>query len=143
MPEASTSHSARVDVGRSAVWNALQNPGTWRAIGPIDDVSQPRHRDDGVLSGFNWTTNLGGKKYNGTAKVTVCHPESTYGLRLETSEIVGDILTEIAAADGSTTITVTLTFRTKGMLSAMFFPAIKQAMATGFPQQVESFAASF
>ncbi len=29
------------------------------------------------------------------------------------------------------------------MLSAMFFPAIKQALATGFPQQVDDLAGSF
>lgn len=34
-------------------------------------------------------------------------------------------------------MTIEITFRTKGMLSAMFFPAIRQALASGFPQQIE------
>lgn len=143
MPEAVTSHTVHVDSEPSAVWDALQDPDTWQAIGPIDDVSQPLHREDGALSGFRWRTNLGGKHYNGTATMTVCEPNTKYGLRLDTSEIAGDILTLVTPTSDGVAITVTLTFRTKGMLSAMFFPAIKQALASGFPEQVEAFAASF
>jgi hypothetical protein len=39
-------------------------------------------------------------------------------------------------------VTVEITFRTKGMLSAMFFPAIRQALSTGFPQQIEDLVAT-
>jgi hypothetical protein len=52
------------------------------------------------------------------------------------------VVATIAQDNPSTAVTVEITFRTKGMLSAMFFPAIKQALASGFPQQVEDLAAA-
>ncbi len=58
-------------------------------------------------------------------------------LRPTTSEIAGDVIAALAQADGGFEVTIEITFRTKGMLSAMFFPAIRQALASGFPQQVE------
>ena len=52
------------------------------------------------------------------------------------------MLATIAADNPDTDVTVEITFRTKGMLSAMFFPAIKQALSSGFPQQIEDLASA-
>ena len=62
-------------------------------------------------------------------------------MTLDTSEIAGDVIATIEAGNPSTDVTVEITFRTKGMLSAMFFPAIKQALSSGFSQQIEDLAA--
>jgi hypothetical protein len=48
----------------------------------------------------------------------------------------------IAASNPRTNVTIEITFRTKGMLSAMFFPAIKAALSSGFPKQVEDITAT-
>jgi hypothetical protein len=62
-------------------------------------------------------------------------------LTMDSSEIAGDVVTTLVpTGDTSCDVTIEITFRTKGMLSAMFFPAIKSALASGFPQQVEDIA---
>ena len=47
----------------------------------------------------------------------------------------------LATVDEGCEVTVEITFRTKGMLSAMFIPAIKAALASGYPQQIEDLVA--
>jgi hypothetical protein len=60
---------------------------------------------------------------------------------LDTSEIAGDVIATLASVDDGCEVTVEITFRTKGILSAMFFPAIKAALASGYPQQIEDLVA--
>jgi hypothetical protein len=140
MPSATFSHTVDVDADRQAVWSALQDPHTWANIGPVSDVSNPAFRDDGTLRSFDWIADIGGKKYDGKALGGDYILNERFTMTLDTSEIAGDVVATVASGNPSTAITVEITFRTKGMLSAMFFPAIKQALASGFPQQVEDLA---
>ena len=61
-------------------------------------------------------------------------------MNLDTSEIAGDVVATIEPANPTTDVTVEITFRTKGMLSAMFFPAIKGALSSGYADQIEDLA---
>ena len=137
MPEATFSHTVDSGATPEAAWKALQNPDTWSSIGPVSSVSNPTFTDDGRLTGFEWVADVGGKGYRGTAKAGPFVPMQRFTMTLDTSEIAGDVVATITEGNPSTSVTVEITFRTKGMLSAMFFPAIKTALASGFPKQVE------
>jgi len=115
---------------------ALQDPVTWSNIGPVASVSDPEYGDDGTLVRFNWVANIGGKAYPGVASTTAHTRPTRFELTMDTSEIAGDVVATIETTDAGCTVTVSITFRTKGILSTMFFPAIKQALAAGFPRQV-------
>ena len=141
MPAATFAHTVSVDATPSDAWAVLQDPETWSRIGPVSGVSSPKYRSDGTLSSFDWVADIGGKRYDGTAQGGDYVIDSRFTMTLDTSEIAGDVVATIEDGNPSTDVTVEITFRTKGMLSAMFFPAIRQALASGFPQQVEDLAA--
>ena len=137
MPAATFTHSVSTQATVDAAWAALQEPQTWSNIGPVASVSDPEYAADGTLTNFLWIADIGGKAYKGTAETTAYNKPDRFELTMDTSEIAGDVVATIDAANPGCTVTVTITFRTKGMLSAMFFPTIRQALATGFPQQIE------
>jgi len=137
MPEATFTHSVSTRASIAEAWRALQNPETWANIGPVASVSDPVYKDDGTLTSFLWVANIGGKAYDGTAETTSYDKPIRFELTMDTSEIAGDVVATVKDTGASCTVTVSITFRTKGILSAMFFPAIKQALASGFPKQIE------
>ena len=60
-----------------------------------------------------------------------------FQLVLDTSEMAGTITAELSPGNpGGTDAVVEIEIRSKGLLSSMFFPAIKNAIGSGFPQQV-------
>jgi hypothetical protein len=142
MPSASFTHTVHVDTSIDGAWAALQSAETWAGIGPISSVSNAVVDSDGVLRSFAWTADLGGKTYRGTTTTTEAVVPERFAIDLDNSEIGGTVLATLAERDGGCDVTVTLGLTTKGMLSAMFFPAIKQALASGFPQQVEDLASA-
>ncbi len=141
MPEATFTHSVSTSTSVDEAWNALQDPETWANIGPVASVSEPQYVPDGTLTSFLWIADVGGKAYDGTAKTTSYEKPSRFELTMDTSEIAGDVVATVEGTTEGCTVTISITFRTKGILSAMFFPAIKQALATGFPTQVEDLVA--
>ena len=142
MPSASFTHTVHVDTDPAHAWAALQSADTWAGIGPISSVSNDVIDSERILRSFEWTADVGGKTYKGTSTTTEAIVQERFALKLDTSEIGGTVLAVLAQSEGGTTITVTLGLTTKGMLSVMFFPAIKQALSSGFPQQVEDLATS-
>jgi hypothetical protein len=141
MAQATFTHTVDVTVSNQEAWDALQNYQTWGNIGPVSNVSNPVNQPDGVLKSFDWVAMVGSKAYDGKAWVTGYDKISRYELTMDSSEIAGDVVATITPVDDTCDVTIEITFRTKGMLSAMFFPAIKSALASGFPQQVEDLAA--
>jgi hypothetical protein len=129
-----------MDVTAQQAWDALQNPETWQNIGPVSSVSNPVNQPDGVLKTFDWVAMVGSKAYDGKAWATDYELLSRYELTMDSSEIAGDVVATITPTDDTCDVTIEITFRTKGMLSAMFFPAIKAALSSGFPQQIEDLA---
>lgn len=140
MPAATFSHTVNVDASASEAWSALQNPDTWSKIGPVSGVSNPQFHDDGTLASFDWVADIGGKKYDGSAEGGDYTIDERFTMNLDTSEIAGDVVATIEPANPTTDVTVEITFRTKGMLSAMFFPAIKGALSSGYADQIEDLA---
>ena len=143
MPSATFVHTAPLPTDIETSWAKLQAEETWAGIGPLSSVSDAKHADDGTLQSFKWAADLGGKRYPGTARAIEAVAPNRFVLEMDTSEIVGTLTSELEPTGSTSQVTVTIMMRTKGMLSAMFFPAIKQALASGFPQQVDDLAASF
>jgi hypothetical protein len=142
MPAATFTHSAATTATVEEAWAALQEPDTWLNISLVTSVSDPEYADDETLIRFNWVADIGGKSYPGVAESTSYTVEESYGLTMDTSEMAGDVVAALAPTDNGCEVTVEITFRTKGMLSAMFFPAIKSALASGYPQQIDDLVAS-
>lgn len=140
MPSMSISHAVALNTPIEDAWSKLQLEETWAGIGPISYVSNPRHNGDGTLAGFAWGANVGGKMYPGTATTVEATAPTLLVLDMDTSEIGGRITAELTRTGATCQITVTMDVTTKGMLSAMFFPAIKGALNSGLPQQVEELA---
>jgi hypothetical protein len=142
MPSASFSHTVSLSIDADTAWGKLQEEATWAGIGPIDSVSNAVHDDAGELLSFQWAANVGGKLYRGTADTVEADKPNRFVLKMNTSEIAGNVVTELTPSGDASDVSVEITLTTKGMLSAMFFPAIKQALSSGFPQQVEDLAAT-
>ena len=143
MPSATFTHTAPLSTDIDTAWSRLQSEDTWAGIGPVSSVSDAVHDPDGTLRSFKWSADLGGKRYPGTARTVEAEASTRLVLEMDTSEIGGTVTAELAHVGSTSHVTVTISLRTKGMLSAMFFPAIKQALASGFRQQVDDLAGSF
>ena len=141
MPSASFEHAVKISQPRTVIWDALQDPDTWTRIGPVQKVWDPTLDDDGVLLGYQWSTSIGGKTYEGTATTVEHAVPSRYVLDLDGGEMGGLISTDIGdEGDDGTDVNVNIELRSQGIMSSLFFPAIKKAVGDGFPDQVEDLA---
>jgi carbon monoxide dehydrogenase subunit G len=140
MPSATFSHSVHVDRPRAEIWDDLQDPEIWASVGPVQKVWDPRF-EDGVLVGFKWSTNIGGRTYEGVGTALEHDRPDRYTLDLDAGEMAGKVGTSLEDSNpGGTDIDVSIELRSQGMLSSLFFPAIKSAIGSGFPDQVNDMA---
>ena len=136
MPSATFTETVTIDSDPADVWDQLQEPDVWASLGPVQKVWDPIFAD-GVLTGFTWSTDIGGKVYEGTGKAISFQRPDRYELVLDTSEMSGTITADLSPANpGGTEAVVSIELKSKGLLSSMFFPAIKNAIGSGFPGQV-------
>lgn len=141
MPSATFHHTITVDASADDVWDRLQSPEVWGSIGPVQNLWDPVI-EDGVLAGFQWSTDIGGVVYKGTGTATIQDRPDQYQLVLDTSEMAGTITVDLSKGNpGETIVDVTLELRSKGLLSSMFFPVVSRAIGGGLPDQVEDMAA--
>jgi carbon monoxide dehydrogenase subunit G len=141
MPSATFHHSITIDAPADDVWDRLQTPEVWGSIGPVQNLWEPVV-EDGVLAGFQWSTDIGGVVYKGTGTATIQDRPEQYQLVLDTSEMAGAITVDLSKGNqGGTIVDVTLELRSKGLLSSMFFPVVSRAIGGGLPDQVEDMAA--
>ena len=113
----------------------------WGSIGPVQNLWDPVV-EDGVLTGFQWSTDIAGVVYKGTGTATIQDRPDQYQLVLDTSEMAGTITVDLSTGTaGETIVDVTLELRSKGLLSSMFFPVVSRAIGGGLPDQVEDMAA--
>ena len=141
MPSAAFHHTITIDAPPDDVWGRLQEPEIWRSVGPVQNLWDPEI-EDGVLAGFQWSTDIGGVVYKGTGTATIKDRPEQYQLVLDTSEMAGTITVDLSeGTPGETIVDVTLELRSKGLLSSMFFPVVSRAIGGGLPAQVEDMAA--
>ena len=126
------------------MWSQLQQAETWSHIGPIDEVWNPRHSDDGVLLGYEWSTVIGSRRYEGTAETSQYEAPSLLAVVLGAAGISGTLTTELTEDGASATdINVSLDMRSEGIMSALIFPIVRDAVGDGFVEQVEDLTALF
>jgi carbon monoxide dehydrogenase subunit G len=141
MPSATYREDATIDADPERVWDGLQSAEVWSSLGPVQKVWDPIV-EGGVLSGFKWSTEIGGVDYEGTGTATERRRPDRYQLVLDTSEMAGTITVDLAPANpGGTHASVTVELRSKGLLSTVFFPVVSRAVGDGLEQQVEEMAA--
>jgi hypothetical protein len=141
VPSATFTETIDVHAVPEDVWDRLQVPGIWASVGPVQKVWDPTI-DDGVLRNFKWSTNIGGKVYEGVGTALEHDRPHRYVRDLDAGEMAGKISTDLTAGNpGGTTAEVSIELRSKGMLSSLFFPAIKNAVGSGFPEQVADMGA--
>ena len=141
MPSATFHHAITINAPPDDVWDRLQNPEVWGSIGPVQNLWDPVI-EDGVLAGFQWSTDIGGVVYKGTGTATIQDRPEQYQVVLDTSEMAGTITVDLSQGNpGGTIVDVTLELRSKGLLSSMFFPVVSRAIGGGLPDQVEDMAA--
>lgn len=140
VPAETFTHTVTVHADETAIEALLQEPATWKGIGPIDEVWDADH-DHGRLSGFRWSARAAGKSWEGTAERVGDDQPMTF--ELDSSEIAGSITVSLEAGADGTAITVELFARSKGLLSGMFWGVVANAMRNGLPGQVEGFAGQF
>ena len=141
MPSATFTETVAIDAAPGEVWDRLQEPDIWASVGPVQKVWDPTI-DDRVLRNFKWSTNIGGKVYEGVGTALEHERPHRYVLDLDAGEMARKISTDLTDGNpGGTVIDVSIELRSKGMLSSLFFPAIKNAVGSGFPEQVADMAA--
>lgn len=130
---------AAVPVDRA--WQALQQPSVWEEVAGVHHITDPRFDEDGVLRGYRFVVKAGPSTIHGKARTTAVEPPSRMTLDIDSSEVVGSITTLLEAVDPTgTLVTVEVAMRPKGLLAQMFYPVVLQAVKSGLPQQVETFA---
>lgn len=132
------SHTAPVTAARDRVWEALQKADTWSNIGPIDDVWDAEHAEDGTLMSYRWSARAAGRSWKGTATTAETAPGRWMRLDLASPEIVGAITVELHHHR----VTVSMEAAPRGMLATMFWGTVREALERGLPRQVEAFAKS-
>lgn len=140
VPSETFQHEVTIDVDRGVAWDHLQEAATWEALAGIEHVSGVKHDSDGQLESFAFVAVAGGKRYPGTASVAKRQPPEHMVLRIDSSEIDGTISTTLNGGN-PLQLRVELNLRSKGILSTMFFPVVSASVGSGFPRQVNEFAA--
>ena len=143
MPAGTFSHAVSVPATPDTIWTRLQEAETWSGLGPIDDVWDAAHREDGVIDGYRWAATAGGRRWEGTARTAEVITGEKLTLSLRSSEMRGTLTTDISPNGGGSHLTVTMRVEAVGMLSTLFWNVVKTALDHGLSKQVEAFGAQF
>ena len=143
MPSASFTHDVILSQPADEIWQRLQDAETWANIGPVDEVWDAEHDDDGSLRRYRWSTTVGLRSYRGTATTKHMDVPTLMSLALDGGELAGTLTTRLSQNGAGTAMEVTLEITSKGALSTLFFPLVSEVVGRGLPEQVERFAESF
>lgn len=133
------SASAAASAGK--VWDRLQVPETWEGISGVDSVFEPRHDESGQLVGFKFNSTAAGRRYEGTATPGPREHEASLTWDIATSEIRGWVRVDLHPDDAGTRIQVTMHVEAVSMMASFGFPFISAAIASGFQETADHFAA--
>jgi hypothetical protein len=143
MPFATFRHTAAAQAPAPEVWEALQDAATWGAIGPIDEVFDATHEEDGALTGFGFRTSAAGTTWEGTARRVAVVPGERVEFALSTREIKAKLAIELTDAGDQTDLAVRLEAEPAGMLATIFWGVVREAITSDFTRRVDEFAAGF
>jgi carbon monoxide dehydrogenase subunit G len=123
------------------VWERLQVAATWEGISGVDSVFEPRHDESGQLAGFKFHSTAAGRQYAGVARPGPREREVSLTWDIATSEIKGWVRVDLQPLDAGTRVEVTMHVESISMMASFGFPFIASAIANGFQQTVDHFAA--
>ena len=142
MPRQTFMHRVLTLADPKEVWNGLQRPESWERIGGVTKVEQPTFDDSDAITGYRFTVKLGGNLHVGTARRSAMTPGCRVSMTIDTDQLGGEIDVELEPSGEQTAVTVAMTVESKGFMSAMLFPVITGAVASGFNAEVERFASA-
>jgi carbon monoxide dehydrogenase subunit G len=140
VPSQTFSHRALTTATPEEVWEQLDQPRTWEAIGGVDRVFDPEVDGEGRLRGFSFDTVAAGRKYVGEARPHQRVEGEVMAWDIENPEIRGVITVAVRPAESGTEIRVTMEVHSVGFLSSMLFPVIATAIGSGLSKTVDEFA---
>jgi hypothetical protein len=141
MADRSFSHAALVAAPQEIVWRELQHAETWAAIGGVDQVVDPRHDGGGLLLGYRFTANVGGRRFEGHAETVDATAPFSMTVVIFTPDVEGRIAVSLIPEELDTRMAVSLTARPRSVFAGVFFPMIAAAIGAGLPEQIDAFAA--
>lgn len=142
MPSDTFSHTTTVPADAATIYRSLQEPETWKGIGPIDDVWDASHDDDRLIA-FRWSARAAGRSWEGTAERVTDESPPSMALGLDSPEVSGRITVLLTPNGAGSEMTVTMVARSKGLLAGMFWGVITDALRSGLPTQVDAFGSRF
>jgi carbon monoxide dehydrogenase subunit G len=140
VPRQTFMHRVLAPAEPARVWKGLQRPESWARIGGVRNVEQPTFDEAGDITGYRFTVELGGNSHFGVARRSGATPGSRVSMTIDTDLLGGEIDVELEAAGDQTAVTVAMTVESKGFVTAMLFPVITGAIASGFNEEVTRFA---
>lgn len=135
-------HRALVTINVERVWEELQKPSTWKQIGGVDKISDEQFDHHQDLVGYRFTIVVAGTDYQGMATRTLAQRGKLMVMSIDSSQLTGEIGVALTPDGETTGIELTMAMASKGLLAAMFFPAIVRAVAGGFDATAAEFVNS-
>jgi hypothetical protein len=135
-------HRAPVTNRVERVWDELQKPSTWKQIGGVDYISDEQFDEHEDLVGYRFTIVVAGTDYQGIATRTFAERPKLMVMGIDSSQLTGEIEVALSPDEETTWIELSLAMASKGLLSAMLFPAVVRAVAGGFDATAAEFVNS-
>ena len=135
-------HRARVTNQVERVWEELQKPSTWKQIGGVDRITDEQFDEHGDLVGYRFTIVVAGTDYQGMATRRLAERGRLTVMGIDSSQLTGEIEVALSPDEETTWIELSLAMASKGLLSAMLFPAVVRAVAGGFDATAAEFVNS-
>jgi hypothetical protein len=135
-------HRARVTNKVERVWEELQKPSTWKQIGGVDRITDEQFDEHGDLVGYRFTIVVAGTDYQGMATRRLAERGRLTVMGIDSSQLTGEIEVALSPDEETTWIELSLAMASKGLLSAMLFPAVVRAVAGGFDATAAEFVNS-
>jgi carbon monoxide dehydrogenase subunit G len=140
VPRQTFMHRVLAPAEPGRVWQGLQRPESWERIGGVRNVEQPTFDEAGDITGYRFRVEFGGNSHFGVARRSGATPGSRVSMTIDTDLLGGEIDVELEPSGDQTAVTVAMTVESKGFVTAMLFPVITGAIASGFNEEVTRFA---
>ncbi|MGI8518744.1 MAG: SRPBCC family protein [Acidimicrobiia bacterium] len=141
MPSQAFSHTAVASVGIEQVWSALQDPETWKEIGGVTEVSNPRFDELGLLA-YDFGLAIAGKDYRGQAKRVEADERRRMVMKIDTNQMDGRIEVDLEPIGEETNVRVGMEIVSRGLMAGLLFPVVSSAVANGFEAAARRFVRS-
>lgn len=142
MPSDIFRHSANSDLDVDQVWQQLQQPEKWKAMGGIDEIHDPSIEAE-LLRGFAFTSRIAGTSYRGRATTTEAIHRERMVVDIDTSELKAVLTVELTPLDASTRLDVTMRLSSKSFLASMMWGLVASTVGSGLPQRTAEMIAAF